>query len=146
MVCLSELKQVHCVGIGGIGLSAIAEILLSRGITVTGSDMNEGDIVDRLIEAGAHVFLGHRPKNVDGADLVVYSSAVYQDNPELMRAKKLQIPVLTRAEMLGVLMSECENSIAVAGTHGKTTTTSMISLILENSGRKPNLLVGGNLA
>jgi len=145
MVCLPEIKQVHCVGIGGIGLSAIAEILISRGMTVTGSDMNESDSTDRLIKAGAHIFLGHRAKNVDGADLVVYSSAVSLDNPELVRAEKLQIPIVTRAEMLGALMKECENSIAVAGTHGKTTTTSMISLILDNAGKKPTILVGGNL-
>ena len=139
------VKQVHCVGIGGIGLSAIAEILLARGITVTGSDMKESEITDRLIEAGAHIFLGHRAKNVDGADLVVFSAAVSSDNPEIIRAEKLQIPLMTRAEMLGALMRECENSIAVAGTHGKTTTTSMISLILENAGKNPTILVGGNL-
>jgi len=145
MICLPEIKQVHCVGIGGIGLSAIAEILLSRGLTVTGSDMKESEITDRLIKAGAHIFLGHRAKNVDGADMVVFSAAVSQDNPELVRAEKLQIPVVTRAEMLGALMRESENSIAIAGTHGKTTTTSMVSLILENSGKKPTILVGGNL-
>ena len=146
MIDLPEIKQVHCVGIGGIGLSAIAEILLSRGVIVTGSDMKESEITDRLIEAGAHVFLGHRAKNVDGADLVVFSAAVSHDNPELMRAEKLKIPIITRAEMLGALMTECEKSIAVAGTHGKTTTTSMISLILENAKKKPTILVGGNLS
>ncbi|MCL1808241.1 MAG: UDP-N-acetylmuramate--L-alanine ligase [Clostridiales bacterium] len=145
MINLLEIKQVHCIGIGGIGLSAVAEILLSKGMTVTGSDMNESDITDRLIRAGAHVFLGHRAKNVDGADMVVFSAAVSQDNPELARAEKLQIPIVTRAEMLGALMEECKNSIAIAGTHGKTTTTSMISLILENAKKSPTILVGGNL-
>ena len=146
MVCLPEIKQVHCVGIGGIGLSAIAEILISRGITVTGSDMKESEITDRLMKAGAHVFLGHRAKNVDGADMVVYSAAVSHDNPELERAGKLNIPIVTRAEMLGALMAECKNSIAIAGTHGKTTTTSMVSLILKNAGKEPTILVGGNLS
>ena len=146
MINLPDIKQVHCIGIGGIGLSAIAEILLSKGITVTGSDMNESEITDRLIKAGAHVFLGHRAKNVEGADCVVFSAAVAQDNPEMMRAHELGIPTMTRAEMLGILMSECENSIAVAGTHGKTTTTSMISLILENAGKGPTILVGGLLS
>ena len=146
MICLPDIKQVHCIGIGGIGLSAIAEILLARGIIVTGSDMKESDITDRLIKAGAHIFLGHRAKNVDGADIVVFSAAVSQDNPELVRAAKLQIPIVTRAEMLGALMEECDISIAVAGTHGKTTTTSMISLILENASKNPTILVGGNLS
>lgn len=146
MVCLPEIKQVHCIGIGGIGLSAIAEILLSKNITVTGSDMKESEITDKLIKAGAHIFLGHRAKNVDGADLVIYSAAVSQDNPELVRAAELKIPALTRAQMLGTLMKECENSIAVAGTHGKTSTTSMISLILENANKNPTILVGGILS
>ena len=146
MICLPEIKQVHCIGIGGIGLSAIAEILLSKGITVTGSDMKESEITDRLMKAGAHIFLGHRAKNVDGADLVVFSAAVSHDNPELERAGMLDIPVITRAEMLGALMRECKYSIAIAGTHGKTTTTSMVSLILKNIGREPTILVGGNLS
>ncbi len=148
MIELSDfehIKQVHCIGIGGIGLSAIAEILLDRGYTVTGSDMNESDMVDKLIASGAHIFLGHRAKNVEGADLVVYSAAVSQDNPELVRAAELGIPTATRAELLGLLMSQYENSIAISGTHGKTTTTSMVSLILRNAGKKPTILVGGNL-
>ena len=146
MVHLPQTKQVYCIGIGGIGLSAIAELLLSKGVTVTGSDMKESEITDRLLKAGAHVFLGHRAKNVDGADLVVFSAAVSWDNPELVRAGELGIPVVTRGEMLGMLMKECENSIAVAGTHGKTTTTSMISLILEKANKKPTILVGGILS
>lgn len=145
MLNLSELKQIHCIGIGGIGLSAIAEILLSRGYRITGSDMKESEITDKLIEDGAHIFLGHREKNVEGADLVVYSSAVSFDNPELVRAKELNIPAITRAEMLGHLMREYKNSIAISGTHGKTTTTSMVSLILDKSEMKPTILVGGNL-
>jgi len=145
MINLSQIKHAHCIGVGGIGLSAIAEILLSRDITVTGSDMKESEITDNLIEKGAHIFLGHRERNVEGADVVIYSAAVGADNPELMRAKELGIPVMTRAEMLGTLMKEHKSSIAISGTHGKTTTTSMVSLILDNAGMKPTILVGGNL-
>ena len=145
MIDLNNHKKIHCIGIGGIGLSAIAEILLNKGFQVTGSDMKESDITDRLIRDGACIFLGHRSKNVEGADLIVYSAAVGLDNPELQRAAQLGIPAITRAEMLGLLMKDHENSIAIAGTHGKTTTTSMVSLILEDSGRQPTILVGGNL-
>ena len=132
MVNLSDCRQIHCIGIGGIGLSAIAEILIARGYKVTGSDMRESDITEKLIADGANIFLGHREKNVEGADLVVYSAAVGNDNPELARAKELNIPTATRAEVLGLLMSEYEDSIAISGTHGKTTTTSMVSLILNS--------------
>ena len=119
MINLSQIKKAHCIGIGGIGLSAIAEILLSRGIMVTGSDMKESEITDNLIAKGAHIFLGHREKNVEGADVVIYSAAVGADNPELVRAKELGITIMTRAEMLGELMKEHESSIAISGTHGK---------------------------
>lgn len=145
MVKLSECRHIHCIGIGGIGLSGIAEILISRGHKVTGSDMRESDITERLIDDGAHIFLGHRAKNVEGADLVIYSAAVGNDNPELARARELGIETATRAEVLGLLMSEYENSIAISGTHGKTTTTSMVSLILKNAKEDPTILVGGNL-
>lgn len=146
MVNLSDCRQIHCIGIGGIGLSAIAEILIARGYKVTGSDMKESDITEKLIADGAHIFLGHRAKNVEGADLVVYSAAVGNDNPELVRARELEIPTATRAEILGLLMEEYEDSIAISGTHGKTTTTSMVSLILKNAEKDPTILVGGNLS
>lgn len=145
MINLSNHRQIHCIGIGGIGLSAIAEILLNRGFKVTGSDMKESDMTDRLIADGACIFLGHRAKNVEGADLVVYTAAASTDNPELIRAGELGIPILTRAEMLGLLMEDYKYGIAVAGTHGKTTTTSMVSLILEDAKLNPTILVGGNL-
>ena len=146
MVDLSQYKNIHCIGIGGIGLSAIAEILLSRGYSVSGSDMKESDITSKLAKEGARIFIGHRAENVDNADLVVYSAAVGKDNPEIMRAAERGIETVTRAQMLGVLMSEYENSIAISGTHGKTTTTSMVSLILDRAGLAPTILVGGNLA
>lgn len=146
MINLSEFRNIHCIGIGGIGLSAIAEILLSRGYTVTGSDMKESDITLQLARKGARIFLGHRAENVENADLLVYSAAVSHDNPELVRANERGIPAVTRAELLGVLMSEYENSIAISGTHGKTTTTSMVSLILDRAKVEPTILVGGNLS
>ncbi len=145
MINLSECKQIHCIGIGGIGLSAIAEILLSRGYKVTGSDMRESDITAKLEADGGKIFIGHKAENIDGADLVVYSAAVGSDNPEMAKANELGIPTASRAEILGLLMSEYENSIAVSGTHGKTTTTSMVSLILKNADKDPTILVGGNL-
>lgn len=146
MVDLSRYKNIHCIGIGGIGLSAIAEILLSRGYVVSGSDMKESDITMNLAKKGARIFIGHSAENVDNADLVVYSAAVGRDNPELARAAERGIMTATRAEILGVLMDEYENSIAISGTHGKTTTTSMVSLILERAKLEPTILVGGNLA
>ncbi|MDR2132251.1 MAG: UDP-N-acetylmuramate--L-alanine ligase [Clostridiales Family XIII bacterium] len=146
MSVLTGKKHVHCVGIGGIGLSAIAEILLARGFAVSGSDMKESEITDRLIGRGAAIYLGHRGKNISGADLIVYSAAVSPENPELALADKLGVETVTRAQALGALMADYENSVAIAGTHGKTTTTSMISLILKESGRDPTILVGGNLS
>lgn len=145
MINLAGHNQIHCIGIGGVGLSAIAEILLSRGYRVTGSDMKESETTDRLIAKGTNIYLGHRERNVEGADLVIYSAAVGEDNPELSRARELGIPAVTRADILGTLMREYETSIAISGTHGKTTTTSMVSLIMEKAGKDPTILVGGNL-
>ena len=145
MIDLNNIKRVHCIGIGGIGLSAIADILIARGFEVTGSDMNQNETVERLMRDGAKISLGHRAKNVEGADIVVYSAAIGADNPEMVRAGELGIPCVTRAQMLGHLMKDYETSIAVSGTHGKTTTTSMISLILQNAGKDPTICVGGNL-
>ena len=145
MIEFDNIRRVHCVGIGGIGLSAIAEILISRGIVVSGSDTKESEITDRLIEKGALVYLGHRAKNIAGADLIVYSVAVSPENPELVAAKEQGIPIATRAEALGSLMTHSPNGIAVAGAHGKTTATAMISLILRAADKDPTILVGGNL-
>ncbi len=146
MINLPDYKRVHCIGIGGIGLSAIAEILLARGYEVSGSDMRESEMTEKLMDAGADIYLGHRGRNVEKADLVIYSSAVSSENPELQRAAELGIPAITRAQALGILMDEYDNSIAISGTHGKTTTTSMVSLILKDAGKEPTILVGGNLA
>lgn len=146
MLDLNKYRNIHCIGIGGIGLSAIAEILLSRGYSVSGSDMKESEMTDKLAKAGARIFIGHRAENLENADLLVYSAAVGKDNPELVRAQERGIPVMSRAEMLGLLMDEYKNSIAISGTHGKTTTTSMVSLILDRAKLSPTILVGGNLS
>ena len=146
MLNLSNHRHIHCIGIGGIGLSAIAEILMSRGYQVSGSDMKQSETTEHLKDCGAVVYLGHAGENITDADLVIYSAAVSRENPELKAAIEQNIPTATRAEALGALMSDYNTSIAISGTHGKTTTTSMISLILEHSQKNPTILVGGNLA
>ncbi len=145
MLDITKFNHIHCIGIGGIGLSAVAEILASRGYTVTGSDMKLSDITERLKSHGIQIFEGHTAENIKGADLIVYSAAVSPENPEILAADAEGIPTVTRAEALGALMNGYPTSIAVSGTHGKTTTTSMVSLILENAKTDPTVLVGGNL-
>ncbi|MCI8283796.1 MAG: UDP-N-acetylmuramate--L-alanine ligase [Firmicutes bacterium] len=145
MLDIAKYKHVHCIGIGGIGLSAVAEILKSKGYTVSGSDMKTSDMTEHLKMQGITVYEGHSAENIEGADLVVYSAAVSPENPEIATAKERGITLATRAEALGALMSYYSTSIAISGTHGKTTTTSMVSLILEHGGVDPTILVGGNL-
>lgn len=145
MIDQNKFKHIHCVGIGGIGLSAIADILLSQGIEVSGSDIKENSETDRLRRDGAKIFIGHSADNLKGVDLLVYSAAIGDDNPEILAAKQMGIPLYSRAKMLGKLMDQCDHSIAVAGTHGKTTTTSMVSLIFKAADFEPTILVGGNL-
>jgi UDP-N-acetylmuramate--alanine ligase len=142
---LENVKRVHCIGVGGIGLSALAQILLSKGYEVSGSDLNESHITDALIAGGAKIYLGHRAKHVADADLVVYSSAVQEENPEFAEAKERKIPMVSRAELLGYFMRRAEDSIAITGVHGKTTTTAMISSIFLDAKRDPTILIGGNL-
>ncbi|MDY2959976.1 MAG: UDP-N-acetylmuramate--L-alanine ligase [Hornefia sp.] len=146
MVNLKEHRDIHCIGIGGVGLSAIAEILISRGYNVSGSDMNESEITERLKESGATIYNNHRKENVEKADLIIYSAAIAEENPEIVRARERKLPLASRAEVLGVLMDEYKGSIAISGTHGKTTTTSMVSLVLEAAELDPTILVGGQLA
>ncbi len=138
------MARVHFIGIGGSGLSAIATVLLERGESVSGSDRQGSVALERLRQAGAHVFEGHRAENVQGADVVVRSSAVGDDNVEVQAARALGIPVLKRAEFLEYLLQGKE-VIAVAGTHGKTTTTAMISWALHCMGAAPSFVVGGRL-
>lgn len=137
--------HIHLVGIGGAGLSAIAGLLLERGYRVSGSDRRPNEATDELAERGATIFRGHQPENVAGADLVLISSAVPEDNPEVSAARAAGVPVLKRGEFLGPLM-EGLHGIGVAGTHGKTTTTGMIAIILWRAGMDPSLIIGGRLA
>lgn len=140
-----RVRQVHMVGIGGIGMSSIAEVLLLRGFRVTGSDLKRSDVTERLEQLGAVVYEGHRPEHVGDADVVVYSSAVRpQENPETLEALRRRIPVLPRAEMLGELM-RMKFGIGIAGTHGKTTTTSMVGLVVSEGGFDPTIIVGGKV-
>lgn len=145
MLNISQYKHIHCIGIGGIGLSAVAEIFASRGYTVSGSDMKMSEMTEHLKSRGITVYEGHSAENIKGADLIIYSAAVSPENPEITEARKNGILTVTRAEALGALMEDYPSSIAVSGTHGKTTTTSMVSLILENAKTDPTILVGGNL-
>ncbi|WIF95684.1 UDP-N-acetylmuramate--L-alanine ligase [Caminicella sporogenes] len=140
-----DINRIHFIGIGGIGMSGIAEILLNNGYAVSGSDLKPSHITNKLKEKGAKIYIGHSEKNVDNADLVVYTSAVKSDNPEIHKAKQLGIPILDRAQMLGEIMKEYKRSLAIAGAHGKTTTTSMISLIFEHANLNPTILIGGEL-
>jgi UDP-N-acetylmuramate--alanine ligase len=136
--------HIHFVGIGGIGMSGIAEVLLNLGYKVSGSDLKLTEITKRLVRLGGKVFKGHRPEHVEGADVVVVSSAVGPDNPEVMAARKAVIPVIPRGEMLAELM-RLKYSIAVAGAHGKTTTTWIIASVLEKAGLDPTVVIGGKL-
>ncbi len=139
-----RIKNIHFVGIGGIGMSGIAEVLLNLGYGVTGSDIKLTETVERLKRLGAQFTLGHRIENVSSADVVVISSAIRDDNPEVIASKSRNIPVIRRAEMLSELM-RLKYGIAVAGSHGKTTTTSMISTVLAYGGFDPTIVVGGRL-
>ncbi len=139
---LRKMKRIHFVGIGGIGMSGIAESLAAQGFEISGSDLNESSITAHLLECGCTVFTGHKPAHVTGANAVVYSSAVSAENPEIMEARRLGIPVIRRAEMLAELM-RLKAGVGVAGTHGKTTTTSMIGHILTEAGLDPTVIVGG---
>lgn len=138
--------HVHFIGIGGISMSGLAEILMERGFTVSGSDAKESDLTRTLCSRGASIFYPQRAENIpDGTDLVVFTAAIHPDNPEFTAAKSRNLPMLSRAELLGQIMDNFEKSIAVAGTHGKTTTTSMISDILLAGKADPTITVGGIL-
>lgn len=139
-----KIRKIHFVGVGGIGMSGIAEVLINLGYKVSGSDMKESDTTRRLASLGAVIHYGHTGKNLDAADVVVISSAVKHDNPEVEAAHQKLIPVIPRAEMLAELM-RLKYGIAIAGSHGKTTTTSMIATVLAHGGMDPTMVVGGKL-
>jgi len=140
-----KFKKIHFIGIGGIGMSGIAELLLNLKFEVTGSDLRITETTQHLEEKGAKVYQGHNPDNVDDSDVVVYSSAVTLDNPEVKAAQERNIPIIRRAEMLGELLKLKKYSIAIAGTHGKTTTTSMVGNMMSTGGLDPTLIIGGIL-
>src|SRR5690348_1935864 len=140
----AKIQRVHFVGIGGIGMSGIAEVLLNLGYKTSGSDLKRSSVTDRLKLLGTTIFEGHRPENVTGADVVVTSSAIDAANPEVLEAMRLHVPVIQRAEMLAELM-RLKYGIAIAGMHGKTTTTSMVASVLAAGGLDPTVVVGGRV-
>jgi UDP-N-acetylmuramate--alanine ligase len=137
-----EIGPIHFVGIGGIGMSGIAEVLCNLGYTVQGSDASESANVNRLRDKGITINVGHKAENVAGADVLVVSTAIKRDNPELMAARAQRIPVVRRAEMLAELM-RLKSCVAIAGTHGKTTTTSMVAALLDAGDLDPTVINGG---
>lgn len=141
---MGRIRRIHFVGIGGVGMGGIAEVMLNLGYTVTGSDLHENAVTERLVAKGAQVHIGHAAAHVEGCDVVVISSAVKRDNPEVVAAREQRIPVIPRAEMLAELM-RFRYGIAVAGTHGKTTTTSLIASVLAEGGLDPTFVIGGRL-
>ena len=142
---LNQIKRIHFIGIGGSGMCPLAEILHSEGFELTGSDMNEGDTLDRIKGYGIPVFMGHKAENIKGAELVVYSAAIKEDNPERAQAVKDNIPCIERSVMLGIVTRRYRRSIAISGTHGKTSTTAMLSQVLIGSGFDPSAIIGGKL-
>lgn len=141
---VSQAEHVHFIGIGGYGMSAIAKVMLEMGYRISGSDLAQQELTEKLIAKGAKVFIGHEAGNVSGADLVVYSTALSKDNVEMQAAEELNIPVIHRSQMLARLMNE-RKGIAVAGAHGKTTTSSMIALVMEICGADPTYIIGGEI-
>ncbi len=140
-----NIQHIHFIGIGGSGMRPLAEILHSKGFVLSGSDNNESDNLARIRALGIPVFMGHHAENVKGADMVVYTIAVGEDNPEKVAAEKAGIPLIERAQLLGYITRQYKNTIAVAGTHGKTTTTSMLSQVLLEADKDPSLFIGGRL-
>ncbi len=142
---LTNIKRVHMIGIGGSGMCPLAEILHSKGYILSGSDNNEGDTLNRVKKLGIKVYMGHSASNIEGAELVVYSAAISEDNPERVAAKEKGIPTMERSLLLGALTRHYDNVIGVCGTHGKTTTSSMITQILYLNKMEPSAVIGGKL-
>lgn len=138
-------KKIHFIGIGGISMSGLAEILLERNYSVSGSDVKESNITEKLKKNGAKVYIGHNENNIQGADLIVYTAAISPDNPELIKAKENNVEMMDRAEFLGHVMKGHKHNVAISGTHGKTTVTSMISYVAIYAELDPTILVGGEL-
>lgn len=141
-----KYNHIHFIGIGGISMSALAEIMIDEGVFVSGSDRNSSHITDKLASLGASINIGHEEKNIENdIDLVVYTSAISDDNPELERAKKLNLEIMDRAEFFGLLMKNYKQVLCVSGTHGKTTTTGMLSSVLVDTNLKPTIFLGGEM-
>jgi UDP-N-acetylmuramate--alanine ligase len=142
---LDNKKKIHFIGIGGSGMCPLAEILMSEGFEIQGSDMNEGETLDKIKGYGIPVFMGHKAENIGDAELVVYSAAVKEDNPERMAAAEKGIPCIERSVMLGIVSRRYNRSIAISGTHGKTSTTGMLTQVLIGAGFDPSAIIGGKL-
>ncbi len=142
---LGKVKNIHFVGIGGSGMCPMAEILHAKGYNISGSDSYKSDTLERILDSGMKIYIQHDEKNIENAQLLVYSAAIKQDNPEIVAAKEKGIPVIERCVMLGLLAKEYARSVAVAGTHGKTTTTAMLTQILLDSNNDPTAVIGGKL-
>lgn len=141
-----KYKHIFFIGIGGISMSALAEIMLEEGIKVSGSDRNTSKIIKKLQKSGARIYINHDSKNIsDDIDLIVYTSAISNDNPELLRAKELDIEIMDRAEFLGLVMKNYNHAICISGTHGKTTTTGMLSSVLIETDLNPTIFLGGEM-
>ncbi|MGI5970093.1 MAG: UDP-N-acetylmuramate--L-alanine ligase [Oscillospiraceae bacterium] len=138
-------RRAHLVGIGGVSMRPLAEVLFGMGVAITGSDINESEVVRSLREKGIKVTIGHFAESVRGADLVIRTAAVHDDNPEIAEARRLGIPVFERAQAWGRIMKDYKNALCISGTHGKTTTTSMSAYILMEAGRDPTVMIGGTL-
>ncbi len=144
-MCMYKKHKIHLVGIGGIGMSGIAEVLLNLKYPISGSDLKSSPIIRRLRKKGAKIYYGHRGANLADAEVVVTSSAINSDNPEVVEAKKKGLPVIQRAEMLAELMRFSPFGVAISGTHGKTTTTSLVASVLNEGGLDPTLIIGGRV-
>lgn len=142
---LQQIKNIHMIGIGGIGMSAIAKILKQKGYFVSGSDANKSDNTKQLEKLGIKITIGHSDKNINGQDVVVYSSAITKTNPEIIEAKKQNIPIIRRAEFLGKLLKLWSYSVGISGTHGKTTTSSIASIVFIEADLDPTFIIGGIL-
>ena len=142
---LTAGRHAHLIGIGGVSMFPLAELLKVRGLVITGSDAHKSPNVEHLLEQGFHVTIGHFAENVQGADLVIRTAAVHDDNPEIQAARAAGIPVFERAQAWGAIMMDYRNAICISGTHGKTTTTSMCTHIAMAAHSDPTIMIGGNL-
>lgn len=143
MININNIKKVHLIGIGGISMSALAHVFIDRGLEVSGSDQADSNLIHNLIKCGAKIHIGHDASLIKDQDIIIYNGAIKESNPEMMKAKSLNIPLIKRTEIIAEFMKEHKISIAISGTHGKTTTTTMTTMILEEAGLNPSFMIGG---